>query len=111
MGVLFVGNHLDRSPAEKQDRLLWERTVRRDGEAFCELFDRRAPAILGLLRRVLDRDEAEEVLQEVFSDAWKEAASFSPNGTSPFSWMLLRARTRAAERLRMKRRQGNAGEV
>lgn len=93
------GNLLDKQSAEQLDRLLWERTGGRDGASFCELFDRRAPAILGMLCKLLGRSEAEEVLQEVFDDVWREAASFSPNGTSPFAWMLLRARAHACGRL------------
>jgi RNA polymerase sigma-70 factor (ECF subfamily) len=96
------GNILDRPSAEQRDQLLWERTARKDEASFCELFDRRAPAILGVLCKLLSRSEAEEVLQEVFRDVWKEAASFSPNGTSPFAWILLRARARACDRLRSR---------
>lgn len=87
---------------EDLDRQLWERISRREGEALCELFDRRAPATLGMLSKVLGRSEAEVVLEEVFGDVWREAASLSLNGTSPFAWMLLRARARAVERLRCK---------
>jgi RNA polymerase sigma-70 factor, ECF subfamily len=53
-----------------------------------------------VLSRVLDKDQAEEVLLEVFAEVWEEASRFHPNGTSPFSWMLQLARKRAAERLR-----------
>jgi RNA polymerase sigma-70 factor (ECF subfamily) len=96
------GKFLDTNSAEGQDRLLWERTSRGDGEAFCELFDRRAPAILGVLSRIFNRTEGEEVLQEVFGEVWGQAASFSPNGTSPFTWMLQRARVLAAERIKRR---------
>jgi RNA polymerase sigma-70 factor (ECF subfamily) len=96
------GNLLDSQGAERRDLLLWERTARKDKASFCELFDRRAPAILGVLCKLLSRSEAEEVLQDVFRDVWREAVSFSPNGTSPFAWMLLRARARACERLRSR---------
>lgn len=65
-----------------------------------ELFNERAAAILGVLTCVLNPEDAEEVLQEVFAHVWKDAASFQPNGMSPFGWMLLLARSRAVERLR-----------
>jgi DNA-directed RNA polymerase specialized sigma24 family protein len=95
-----AGNHLDRQRLEQRDRFLWVRIGERDGESLCELFDHRAPAILGMLCKVLDRGAAEEVLQEVFRDLWLEAAMASPNGTSPFAWLLLKAQVRARERLR-----------
>lgn len=85
-----------------RDLFLLGRVARGNGEALGELFDQRAPAILGILSRVLGREEAEEVLQDVFADIWKQAAGFHPNGTSPFSWMLQLARARAADRLRAK---------
>lgn len=96
-------NFLDKKPSEQRDRKLLERIGGRDGNSLCELFDHRAPAILGMLCKVLDRGEAEEVLQEVFRDLWQEAALCSPNGTSPFSWLLLKAQARARERLRLSR--------
>ena len=94
------GNNLDRQRSEQRDRLLWERIGGRDGESLCELFDHRAPAILGMLCKVLDRSEAEVVLQEIFRDLWREAALCSPNGTSPFAWLLLKAKAQACDRLR-----------
>ena len=88
------------NPTHHRDLFLLGQIARREEAAFCELFDQRAPAILGVLSRVLDRTQAEEVLLEVFTEVWEEASRFHPNGTSPFSWMLQLARKRAAERLR-----------
>ncbi len=106
-----AGPDLDSDSADALDRLLWERASRRDGDALCEMFDHRAPSILGVLIKALSRAEAEDVLQEVFSDLWTETASSSPNGTKPFAWLLGRARIRAAERMNRARRQprGSAG--
>lgn len=97
-----IGKNLDKQHLEQRDRSLWKRIGGRDGESLCELFDHRAPAILGMLCQVLDRGEAEEVLEEVFSDLWKESALTSPNGTSPFAWLLLKAQARARERLKKR---------
>ena len=90
-------------PIHDRDVALLRRIARREETAFCELFDHRAPAILGVLSRVLDRTQAEEVLLEVFTEVWEQGSRFHPNGTSPFSWMLQLARKRAAERLRAAR--------
>ncbi len=94
---------LDKTAARENDLFLLGRIARGDGKALADLFDERAPAILGVLCRVLAREEAETVLQEVFTEVWKEASNFHPNGTSPFGWMLLLARSRAADRLRARR--------
>ena len=98
-----LGPKLD-DPTHHRDVLLLRQIARREEQAFCELFDQRAPAILGILSRLLDKAQAEEVLLEVFAEVWEEAPRFHPNGTSPFSWMLQLARNRAAERLRAARR-------
>src|SRR4051812_41354612 len=98
----YAGTNLDKTVAREKDLFLLGRVARGDGQALGELFDERAPAILGVLSKVLTREEAEEVLQEVFTVVWKEAPNFRPNGTSPFGWMLLLARSRAADRLRAR---------
>ncbi len=95
---------MNNDPTQHRDLFLLGQIARREEAAFCELFDQRAPAILGVLSRLLDKAQAEEVLLEVFAEVWEEASRFHPNGTSPFSWMLQLARNRAAERLRATRR-------
>lgn len=91
------GTILDKTSSDR-DLLLLGRVAQGDGQALGELFDERAPAILGVLVHLLDRREAEEVVQEVFASVWADAASFQPDGTSAFGRMLLLARTRAVER-------------
>ena len=74
-----------------------------DRAAFGELFDRNSSIVLGLLLRMLrQRPEAEEVLQEVFLQVWREAGRFQPERSAPRSWMLLIARSRALDRLRSR---------
>ena len=97
--VVDAGKNIDNE-AKERDLFLLGRIARGDGKALADLFEDRAPAILGILARVLGREEAEDVLQEVFAQVWKEASGFHPNGTSPFGWMLLLARARAVDRLR-----------
>ena len=92
------GCHLDKE-AKERDLFLLGRVAQGDGKALSDLFDHRAPAILGILVRVLGREDAEEVLQEVFAQVWRGARDFHPNGTSPFGWMLLLARDRVRSRL------------
>ena len=88
-------------PTHHRDLFLLGQIARQEQAAFSELFDQRAPAILGVLSRVLDKAQAEVVLLEVFAEVWKEASRFHPNGTSPFSWMLQLARKGAVEHLRV----------
>lgn len=75
-----------------------------DSEALSELYERYAPSLLGLARRVLgDRADAEEVLQEVFLHAWSRAGRYDPDRASVSTWLALITRSRAIDRLRSRR--------
>jgi len=65
------------------------------------LYDRYAGLLSTLLCRVLrDRQEAEDVLHEVFLEVWQHAADFNPARGTVRSWLVMRARSRALDRLR-----------
>jgi RNA polymerase sigma-70 factor, ECF subfamily len=86
--------------------VLIARIARGDREAFSRLYDALAGAAFGLIRRVLrDPGASEEVLQEVFWQVWREAAQYDPGRGSPEAWLLMRARSRAIDRLRSTRRR------
>lgn len=71
------------------------------GESLAAFYDRHASIVLGLLCRMLgDRSAAEEVLQEVFLQVWREARRYDPDRSSPRGWLLLLARSRALDRHR-----------
>jgi RNA polymerase sigma-70 factor (ECF subfamily) len=90
---------LESSPHE--DRDLMRRLAGGDREAMAALFDRHASGVLGLLLRMTgQRAEAEELLQEVFFQAWQEAGRYRPEVSAPRSWLLMLARSRALDRLR-----------
>jgi RNA polymerase sigma-70 factor, ECF subfamily len=77
-----------------------------DREAFSRFYDGFAGLAFGLIRRIV-RDPAacEEVLQEVFWQIWREAARYDPRRGSPEAWVVMRAKTRAIDRLRAMRRR------
>lgn len=91
----------DRDPS---DRVLVAGVERRDAEALSLLYDRYAPRLLGLADRILgETGEAEEVIQEVFLYAWRAAGSFDPSRGSVLAWLLVATRSRAIDRLRVRR--------
>ena len=68
------------------------------------LLDRRLPRILALARRTLnDAGEAEDVAQETFLRAWKQARSWRPGGARFDTWLHRVALNLCHDRLRRRR--------
>jgi RNA polymerase sigma-70 factor, ECF subfamily len=80
---------------------LLARLGRHDEEALGILYDRFAPGLLAVLRRILaERQGAEEVLQDVFVRLCNQASHFSREGICVSAWLALVARGAAVDRLR-----------
>jgi RNA polymerase sigma-70 factor, ECF subfamily len=95
----------DSFPTEESASLI-ARVARGDREAFSRFYDACAGLAFGVIHRVLrDRAAAEEVLQEVFWQVWREADRYDQRRGSPEAWLLMRARTRAIDKLRSIRRR------
>lgn len=75
--------------------------ARGDEAALARLYDGHRVILFGLLIRILhSRQEAEDVLQEVFLQVWNRAADFDESRGRPFTWLVTLARSRAIDRLR-----------
>ena len=86
------------------DSELLDRIVRRDKEAFSLLYDRWAPVVFNFCVRILrDVGDAEEVLQDVFVQVWKDAHRFDPARGSAKTWLFTIARSRALDRWRSRK--------
>jgi RNA polymerase sigma-70 factor (ECF subfamily) len=82
---------------------LVQRLARGDRAALGDLYDLYAGLVHGLALRVLrDASEAEDVVQEVFMQVWRQAGRYDPVRGRPEAWMCTMARTRALDRLRRR---------
>jgi RNA polymerase sigma-70 factor (ECF subfamily) len=76
-----------------------------DHEAFTALYHGTAPALLALASRILaDREQAEEVLQEAFVQAWYQARDYDPTKGTAMAWLAGITRHRALDRRRHEQR-------
>ena len=77
-----------------------------DRQAFASSTIATRPWVFPLILRIVrERADASDVLQEVFWEAWRDAGGYDPSRGSPEAWMIMRARTRAIDRVRATRRR------
>jgi RNA polymerase sigma-70 factor (ECF subfamily) len=78
--------------------------ARGDQVAFETVYDRVAPAVFGLVLRVLrDAAQSEEVAQEALLEVWRTAGRFDPARGQALAWVLTIAHHRAVDRVRSER--------
>jgi RNA polymerase sigma-70 factor (ECF subfamily) len=79
-----------------------QRLLRRDVSAFEQLYERHSRIVYSLVLRILRQGTtAEEVVQDVFLQLWRNSARYDLS--RPFvPWLLTMARNRALDHLRLK---------
>lgn len=72
-----------------------------DSSALSKLYDLHAGAMIRAARRFFQSpQDAEDLLHDVFVEAWQHASDFNAGRGSVRSWLLTRIRSRAIDRLR-----------
>ncbi len=91
-------------PQPVPDSALIERMMAGDEAALSTLYDRYSAMLFGMLMRILrDQQAAEEVLQDLFLQLWRNAAQFDAGRGSLPAWLMVIGRNRAISRLRGRR--------
>lgn len=87
--------------SQVSDIALLQAIARGDEAALARLYDQYRVILFGLLVRILNsREEAEDVLQEVFLQVWRRAGDYDEQRGKPFTWLVTLTRSRAIDRLR-----------
>ena len=93
-------------PVDTGDGLLVARLAAGDDEAIAEVFDRFAPFLYGLARRVTgDSTLAEDVVQEVLTTLWSHPERFDPTRGSLRAFLGVQAHRRAVDAVRREVRR------
>ena len=111
--ALDIGTSLPPAPAtatmplvavlEPTDEDLLARVADGDRDAFGDLYQRYARAVLGLaLRRLGDRGRAEDAVQEAFASVWRAARTYRRDRGPVAPWLYAVARNAIADRGRAR---------
>jgi len=102
---------------DSPDPALVHRLLRQDVNAFEQLYNRHSRIVYALVLRILQQaSTAEEVVQDVFLQLWRNAAAYDIERGPFVPWLLALARNRALDQLRLKserqrRREEQAEEL
>lgn len=85
---------------------LIQRIGAQNRDAFSQFYDRYSPIVYSLALRMLRvQSDAEDLLQEVFLQVWRQATAYNAERGSPEAWLINIARSRAIDKLRSIRRR------
>jgi RNA polymerase sigma-70 factor (ECF subfamily) len=88
------------SDAEKDQHII-KAIQQGNSDALAELYDRHNAWLMALAYRILqNRLDAEDLLHDVFVEVWKKAISYNPVRGTVSSWLAVKTRSRALDRLR-----------
>lgn len=72
-----------------------------DERSLEELYDKTSSIVFGLILKILsDRQEAEEVLGDIYMQIWERSSTYDPELSKPVSWILMITRSRSIDKIR-----------
>ncbi len=85
------------------DAMLVQQLLQRDVDAFEQLYDRYSRVVYALVLRIVQQGStAEEVVQDIFLQLWRNAARYDTRRGPFVPWLMALARNRALDHLRLK---------
>ncbi len=102
-GVVDINSRGEKVPANDAD--LIRRMAGGDEQALAAFYDRWNSLVHAVVLRILrQRDDVEDVVEEVFWQAWRQADRYLATRGSVQTWLLTIARSRALDRVRTVKR-------
>ena len=91
---------------------LMARVAAGEQAALRQLYDATSAKLFAICLRILsDREEAEDVLQEVYVTVWRRADRFDGSRASVMTWVATIARNRSIDRLRARGPMAHADPI
>jgi RNA polymerase sigma-70 factor (ECF subfamily) len=89
------------------DPALLARVVKGDQQAFSQLYDHSSTLLFTLAVRILgNREEAAELLQDVYLEVWRKVSRYDVGRGTPVAWLVTLTKSRAIDRLRARASRG-----
>jgi len=100
---ISLGGALDPA-VQHEDASLVMAMANGDQSALHPLYERYSGWMLAIAMKILrNRREAEDLLHDVFLEAWRKAGDYDPSRGTVRTWLTLRMRSRSLDRVRSAR--------
>ena len=107
---------MDRQQAgvstERDDYALMEAIAVGDSNALRDFYDRHSGLVYAVCVRVLrDRNDAEDLLVDIFHEVWQKSSRFDASRGSPMTYLMTLTRSRAIDRQRSRAKTRVASDI